>query len=149
MEKQQLSQEQLRQILSSILGVTDAELEDAVAGLALHYADDSDCGVKDELQEKKTMLSLMPEPFSKDEKVIQYTVAALARAHQELSVETEQRTAHEEQMLMQKPDHLDLNDPAHEHLRLHIELRTIENEIRRREAITYRRFCEIVKEKLI
>jgi hypothetical protein len=147
-----MDRDQLKPLLSRILGI---EIEDVAVGSIEDVVGhdettpDADCGVKESLRERITFLSTMPHGSSKDEDILKFTLRKLEEAHRALAKEARQMELEEEMVMLQKPDDVDLIAPEHEHLRLHIEHRSVSIEIRKREAIAYRRFCEIVRRELL
>ena len=137
----------LKEVMARLMG-GDAEIIDLDGGHDEH-AEDINCGVRDSLNERRTHLSMMPNEDSPEKEIIQIGLKKLDAAAKGMFKEARLAELQEEAAMLTKPDDFDMEAPENEHIRLHIEERSISIEIRKREAMIFRRFHDILKKSLL
>ena len=113
------------------------------------HAEDINSGVRDSLNERRTHLSMMPNEDSPEKEILQLGLKKIDETAKRMFKEARLAELQEEAAMLTKPDDFDLEAPENEHIRLHIEERSIFIEIRKREALIFRRFHDILKKSLL
>ena len=113
------------------------------------HSEEIDCGVEGELSSLQALLGAMPTEGSPDIYFIKWGLKKIDDAAKGIYKEARLAELQEEIQMLTKPDDFDLMSEEHKHIRLHIEERSMRIEARKRDAVIYRRFHDLVKKALL